>query len=75
MVFLSSLIFSLVHLPNYYLMIFAFVGGFCWCYLFTKYPNIFALGLSHTVLDLTLLVIFPPEVLGNLRVGPGFWNR
>lgn len=74
-VFLSALIFSLVHLPNYYLMIFSFVGGFCWCYLFTKYPNLFTLGFSHTVLDLTLLVIFPPKLLGNLRVGPGFWNR
>jgi membrane protease YdiL (CAAX protease family) len=71
-IFVSSLIFSLVHLPNYYLMVFSFVGGLCWCYLFARHPDIFALGLSHALVDLTLLVIFPPELLGNLRVGPGF---
>jgi len=74
-ILVSSLIFSLVHLPNYYLMVFSFAGGLCWCYLFTKHPNIFAFGLSHAVLDLTLLVVFPPELLGNLRVGPGFLSR
>jgi membrane protease YdiL (CAAX protease family) len=74
-ILLSSLIFSLVHLPNYYLMAFSFVGALCWCYLFTRYPNIFTLGFSHALLDVTLLVIFPPELLGNLRVGPGLWSR
>ncbi|TET69006.1 MAG: hypothetical protein E3J45_02390 [Candidatus Zixiibacteriota bacterium] len=74
-IFLSALIFSLVHFPNYYLMAFSFVGALCWCYLFSKYPNIFTLGLSHAILDVTLLLIFPPELLGNLRVGPGFWGR
>jgi hypothetical protein len=74
-ILLTALVFSLVHFPNHYLMILSFLGGLFWCYLFTRHPNIFALGLSHAAVDLTLLTIFPPELLGNLRVGPGFWNQ
>lgn len=74
-ILLTALVFSLVHFPNHYLMILSFLGGLLWCYLFARSPNIFALGLSHAAVDLTLLTVFPPDLLGNLRVGPGFWNE
>lgn len=68
-VIISTLIFCAMHIPNPLLVIFTFVGGLVWCGIFIGYPNIFALGLSHAIIDLWLLAVFPAELLANLRVG------
>lgn len=68
-VIISTLIFCTMHIPNPLLVIFSIVGGLVWCGIFSRYPNIFALGLSHAITDLWLLVVFPAELLANLRVG------
>jgi membrane protease YdiL (CAAX protease family) len=45
--FFSALVFSLVHLPNVWLMFFTFIGGFAGTLYFYQCRNIFALGFVH----------------------------
>lgn len=39
--------FSLVHLPNFWLMVFTFFGGFFGTFVFLQSHNLFILGVSH----------------------------
>jgi hypothetical protein len=70
---LSSLIvaciFALLHLPNPWLAIATFVGGFMWARVYQDVPNLFALGLSHSFMALMLVFAIPTSVLKSLRVG------
>lgn len=43
----TATVFSLVHLPNVWLMVFTFVGGFVGTIVFLQTHNLFALGISH----------------------------
>jgi len=70
----AALLFGAVHLPNTTLVAFTIVGGFTWCRLFHRAPNLFTLSLSHAALALLLQWALPPEWLHNLRIGPGYWE-
>lgn len=43
----TAIVFSLVHLPNVWLMVFTFLGGFLGTFFFLQTHNLFALGISH----------------------------
>jgi membrane protease YdiL (CAAX protease family) len=70
---LSSLIvacvFALLHLPNPWLAVATFAGGFMWAIVYQEVPNLFALGLSHAFMALMLVFALPPSILKSLRVG------
>jgi len=46
-VFCTSFCFSMVHLPNVWLMVFTFFGGIFGTIFFYQMFNLFALGFSH----------------------------
>jgi len=62
-------VFALLHLPNPWLTLATFVGGAVWAAVYQREPNLFALGLSHTLMSLLLAVSLPTATLNNLRVG------
>jgi len=71
---LSAGTFMSLHIPNPILMAFTLVGGFALSLVYTKRPNIFALGILHGVVGLLLANSIPRELLHNMRVGPGYFR-
>jgi membrane protease YdiL (CAAX protease family) len=70
-----ALIFSLLHLPNFWLMLATFAGGLLWAYVYQRAPNIIALGISHGLMTWVLISSVPPAALHNLRVGFKFFGQ
>jgi hypothetical protein len=48
----SALTFSMIHIPTPPLIIFCFVAGIVWAGTYNKYPNLFTIAISHTVLGI-----------------------
>jgi len=67
--FLVASIFALLHLPNPWLSVATFVGGFIWAYVYQRAPNLLALALSHALMSMILALSLPPATINSLRVG------
>jgi membrane protease YdiL (CAAX protease family) len=68
----AAVLFALVHVPNPFLMLMTFIGALGWCAIFSKYPNIAPLAVSHAVATLALLYAFDDDVTGRLRIGQAY---
>lgn len=68
-VLLVALLFALFHLPNPWLMFATFAGGLLWAWVYQRAPNLYAVGLSHSVMTWVMISSVPPGALHNLRVG------
>lgn len=68
-VLLVALLFALFHLPNPWLMFATFAGGLLWACVYQRAPNLFAVGLSHSLMTWVMISSVPDGVLFNLRVG------
>ena len=71
---INAFIFSSLHFPNPLLMLFTLFGGFALSMVYTRQPNIFALGVLHGLVGLLLVNSVPKELLHNMRVGPGYYR-
>lgn len=71
---LAALLFASLHWPNVPLAAVTLVGGFFWCLLFSRHPNLLTLALSHGWLAVILRYSWPAEWLHNLRIGPSYWT-
>ena len=67
----TAFCFSMVHLPNVWLMVFTFAGGVCGTILFYQMFNLFALGFSHGFGGSLLNQLTPI----NFSVGPSQMRR
>jgi hypothetical protein len=65
-------IFSLAHLPNPILTPVTLVWGIIACILFLRYRNIYALGVAHGILGLSVAVTVPNSLHHHMRVGLGY---
>lgn len=66
----SAILFSSIHLPNFFLMSVTFVSGYFWAYLFYRYPNLLLTSISHAILAVALLRGLPDAVNHGMRIGP-----
>ena len=66
-------IFALLHLPNLWLTIATFLSGLMWAWAYQKSPNLFALGLSHALMTIVLVLTVPYSALHGLKVGYGYF--
>ena len=70
---ISALVFASLHYPNPVLVPVTALGGYAWCRLYQRTPNLFSLAVSHGWLAMLLLAVSPDAWVHNLRVGPGYW--
>ena len=69
----AALLFSLLHLPNPFLVPATLVGGMAWCSLYARYPNLLPIALSHSLCTLMILASLPRSLTGGLRVGYSYF--
>jgi membrane protease YdiL (CAAX protease family) len=70
----AAVLFSLVHLPNWFLMLTTLAGGYAATAVYRRRRNLYFLGLAHALLGFTIFVAAPDSLIHHLRVGPG-WFR
>jgi membrane protease YdiL (CAAX protease family) len=65
-------LFAIVHLPNPFLATVTFTGGLLWCSIYTRYPNIIPLAISHALGTEAIRHAFDADMIGHLRIGAAF---
>lgn len=70
----TAILFASVHWPNWPLALVTLLGGYVWCRLFERRPNLITLALSHGWLAVLLRYSWPVDWLRNLRIGPSYWD-
>ena len=66
---LTALLFSFIHLPNLPLVILTLAGGLVWTWVYSRAPNIIAIGISHGFMSLLVMATVPKRILPTLSVG------
>ena len=70
----STILFTLAHIPNPVLVSVCFPAGWAACEIFRRRRNIYALGVAHAILGLTIAVTVPDHVQRHMRVGIGYFH-
>ncbi len=70
----AALLFAALHVPNPALVPFTLIGGYVWCRLYERRPNLFALALSHGWLASVVGMAIPKSWVYGLRVGALFFH-
>ena len=73
-VLLSAGLFCLAHIPNPVLLIVCLIAGCVACEIFRRNRNIYALGVAHAILGLTIAITVPDDIHRHMRVGIGYYN-
>lgn len=69
----AAFLFALLHVPNPLLAAMTFVGALGWCAIFSRYPNLVPLAISHAVATRALLSAFDDGMTGRLRIGYAYF--
>ena len=69
---IATVLFASAHIPNPVLVAATMVISLCFTQLFRRYRNIYALGVAHGLLGLTLALTVPNDVHHHMRVGIGY---
>ena len=72
---LGAACFSCAHTPNWFLMIVAFVMGYCAARVWIRYRNLWFLGFAHGAIGLLLYLVVPDSISHHLVVGPGWFGH
>lgn len=73
-VLFAASLFAFFHMPNFWLAIATFFGGLLWAWAYQRSPNLIALGLSHAVMSVILVLTVPYSSLHGMRVGYGYFQ-
>lgn len=66
----SATVFALLHLPNTPLVLLSFVAGIGACWFYRKTPNLWVLGLAHSLLSIVVAMFLARLLIFGLKVGP-----
>ena len=72
---MAAVLFSLVHLPNWFLMIATLTGGLAASLVYRRHRNLYFLGVAHAILGVTIFVATPDSMIHHLRIGPGWYHQ
>jgi membrane protease YdiL (CAAX protease family) len=65
----TALTFSLLHLPNAFLVVFTFLAGLGSCWLYARAKNLWVLGLAHGLASLAISVSISKSLASGMKVG------
>jgi membrane protease YdiL (CAAX protease family) len=68
-VIVAAAVFGAIHLPNPFLAPTTFAAGLAWCWIYSRYPNIIPLAISHALGTEAVRHAFDPDMTGRLRIG------
>lgn len=68
----AAALFTAAHIPNPVLMPLVLVWGLVACTVFMRHRNVYALGIAHAVLGITIAITVPSTADHNMRVGLGY---
>jgi hypothetical protein len=71
---LAGVMFSLAHLPNWFLMIFSLAGGYVCAAIYRKYRNLYFLGVAHGLIGFMIYLVAPDTLSHHLYVGPKWFS-
>jgi membrane protease YdiL (CAAX protease family) len=71
-VLVAAFLFAVAHIPSPVLTMLSFLGALFFCEMFRRYRNIYALGVVHAALGLTIAASLPDSLMHHMRVGLGF---
>ena len=71
---LAALSFSVIHAPNWFLMIVTLLGGFASAKVYLRFRNLYVLGLYHGILGFLLYLCVPDSISHHLYVGPKWFT-
>jgi len=66
----TAVLFSAVHCPNLFLMLFTPVAGYASIQIYRRYRNLYFLGMAHAMIGFLLFMVFPDTVIHHLNIGP-----
>ena len=70
---LAALLFATAHAPNWFLMCVTLVAGYVCTLLYSKYRNLYALGLAHGAIGFLIFLVVPDSIAHHMFVGPRYW--
>ncbi|PYX98926.1 MAG: CAAX protease family protein [Acidobacteria bacterium] len=73
-ILLSAGLFCLAHIPNPVLLVTCLIAGCIACEIFRRNRNIYALGVAHAILGLTIAITVPDDIQRHMRVGIGYYH-
>jgi hypothetical protein len=68
----AAALFSLVHLPNWFLMAVTLVGGYIAVRVYRRYRSLYVLGIAHAAIAFALFLVVPDSISGHFLVGPRY---
>ncbi|HOL71872.1 MAG TPA: CPBP family intramembrane metalloprotease [Bryobacteraceae bacterium] len=68
----AAVLFSLAHLPNWFLMPVTLAGGYVCARVYLRYRNLYALAIAHGLVGYCLYSIVPDSVSAHFLVGPRY---
>lgn len=74
-VLFSAIVFSALHIPNSPLMIFCFLGGLFWAWVYNRHPNLLTISLSQAVFGVFLSKVLLAYVIVGPHADVGRWTK
>jgi membrane protease YdiL (CAAX protease family) len=74
-VWVTALLFALLHLPNPMLTLACAIAGYVWAEAYERSPNLYANALTHTIASALLANSLPHALLKNMVVGLNHFYR
>jgi hypothetical protein len=68
-----AVIFAALHVPNLWLMAVTLAAGILWAAVYQRYPNLYALAVSHCLMTDVLASSISASLLHGLRVGYNYY--
>jgi hypothetical protein len=66
----AAALFSVVHCPNWFLMLLTPLAGYASIQIYRRHKNLYFLGVAHATIGFLLFMVLPDTVIHHLNVGP-----
>jgi hypothetical protein len=68
----AAVLFSVAHLPNWFLMVVTFGGGYLSVRVYQRFRSLYVLGIAHAMIAFSLFLAVPDSISGRFHVGPRY---